>query len=790
MSATASERLYQLLPSLFRVRDARAGESLRALLAVVDGELRRIEGDIETLYDNWFIETCEAWVVPYIGDLLRVRPIRSVESAGVSVRAYVANTLDYRRRKGTAAVLEQLARDTTGWAAHAVEFFARLATTQHVNHVRLAPPATAAIRDAEAAELVGSAFDPLAHTADVRRIATGRGRHNIPNVGIFLWRLGSYRIGRGGPDGALTDFGTARRDSSGAYFTFHPVGLDAVLFNEPRTEETITHLAGEENVPGRLRRLALHEELERIREELERIRAGEDPAVVRASLPGEPPRFLTEATPVFRVLVELAAGAPPVEIPREQIFMCEIPDELDLASPPAHAVAVDPKRGRLAFPPTLDPSRVFVTFNYGFSGDLGGGPYDRTGSIEEADRIEDAGPGAPTGVSRRGFLDEHVWQAGVSHLGATAGASGQVFGSLREAVAAWNGLSPVAPPDRRAGVIAVMDSLTEHDVASPDDPIVVAVGQRSSLLIVAANWPLEEDPKNLTDIRRRPGRLRAVGVRPHYVGDLVVRGTAPLDSPDPGDLFVNGLLIEGGVRIADGHLGLLEVDHCTLVPERGGLAVGGGNERLRVTLRRSITGPLSVPVPIRALQIADCIAGGASGSPDAAVVADTTETDIQRSTIFGAVLVQTISASDCIFDGPVTAGRRQVGCVRFSYVPAGSTVPRRYRCQPDAAVAARVQAAREAAAAGGMPFAAAAAAAISAAVTARVVPAFVSRRYGDPEYAQLALRCAAEIRAGAEGGREMGAFCFLEQPQRDANLRGALDEYLRLGLEVGVFYVT
>ena len=88
----------------------------------------RREPTSSVLYDNWFIETCDEWVVPYIGDLLGVRPIRAVESAGVSARAYVANTIAYRRRKGTAVVLEQLARDVTGWPARAVEFFTRLAT--------------------------------------------------------------------------------------------------------------------------------------------------------------------------------------------------------------------------------------------------------------------------------------------------------------------------------------------------------------------------------------------------------------------------------------------------------------------------------------------------------------------------------------------------------------------------------------------------------------------------------------------------------------------------------------
>ena len=53
------------------------GEPLRALLAVIEGELERIEADTAVLYDNWFIETCDEWVVPYIGDLLGVRPIRA-----------------------------------------------------------------------------------------------------------------------------------------------------------------------------------------------------------------------------------------------------------------------------------------------------------------------------------------------------------------------------------------------------------------------------------------------------------------------------------------------------------------------------------------------------------------------------------------------------------------------------------------------------------------------------------------------------------------------------------------
>ncbi|MFP5406613.1 MAG: hypothetical protein ACLGHY_09860, partial [Gammaproteobacteria bacterium] len=335
MSLLMPERLYKLLPAVYRLRDADQGEPLRALLAVIEGELERVEADIGGLYDDWFIETCDEWVVPYIGDLLGVRPIRPVPSAGVSARAYVANTIPYRRRKGTAVVLEQLAFDVTGWPARAVEFFQRLATAQHTNHVRLAPSCTASVRGAAAAELADGPFDPYAHSAEVRRIATRGGRFGIPNVGLYLWRLRSYRVGAGAPGDESPDFSSARK--LGAWWSLHPAGLDAPLFNAPRTETTITHLAEEENVPGALRRLALSDELERL----------------RLGIAEPAPRFMSADDPVLRVFVRLAGESLPVEVRREDIYLCTIPDAVEIASPLPRALALDPQRGRIAFPAGL-----------------------------------------------------------------------------------------------------------------------------------------------------------------------------------------------------------------------------------------------------------------------------------------------------------------------------------------------------------------------------------------------------------------------------------------------------
>jgi hypothetical protein len=75
------------------------------------------------------------------------------------------------------------------------------------------------------------------------------------------------------------------------------------------------------------------------------------------------------------------------------------------------------------------------------------------------------------------------------------------------------------------------------------------------------------------------------------------------------------------------------------------------------------------------------------------------------------------------------------------------------------------------------------------AVIPSVSPTFGSRTFGDPDYAQLRTGCTPLIAAGAADGAEMGAFHTVYQPQREANLRMRLDEYLPIGLEAGLIYV-
>ena len=96
---------------------------LQSLLLVIQEQLAILAEDLDQLYDDQFIETCAPWVIPYIGDLIGYQSVKGIAPAVDNPRAEVAHTISFRRRKGTVLVMEQLARDVTGWGAHAVEFF-------------------------------------------------------------------------------------------------------------------------------------------------------------------------------------------------------------------------------------------------------------------------------------------------------------------------------------------------------------------------------------------------------------------------------------------------------------------------------------------------------------------------------------------------------------------------------------------------------------------------------------------------------------------------------------------
>ncbi len=751
MRNSAIDRLYRLLPGYITARDADEGRPLLALMQILTRELELVERDIDALYDNWFIETCEDWAVSYIGDLVGARTLR--EFGEGSLRAHVANTLTYRQAKGTRVILEQLARDVSGWPAVAVEFFSLLSQTRNVNRQKSGALATMSLRDADAASLTGTPFESAAHSIDVRSIGRTSGRYNIPNLGLFVWRLGNNDLPflvderEGGYLGGVVP----RVSTHGAgYRLLDPVGRPLRLFNRPRTERSVDQSTTEASVPAPLRRRRIAADLE----------------ALRGRRPGGGLYFRTR--PVF------AARLGGVSLRPEQLYCCDLADRPGAGggnwTRPAVAGTIhfDPELGRLSLHPDDEGKAVEVSYAFGAAGDFGAGPGDRRASV--ADWI---GPFADPEAQPA------LWQAGVTRRAEALSADPDkpIVASLAEAIALWNAL---AAPGRR-GIIAVLDSasygedLTAHAITIPG-------GAR--LAIVAAGWPLRDAAGRAG--QRRAGDLTPAGRRPHIASDLHVNGTAAADE-EGGTLILDGVLLEGSVQVAAGRLGRLELRCGTFGAGAealgDGVVVAAGNAALSLRVERSISGRLDLADAAGTLAVADSIVGEdrvADGDPAAAPVAvDARSADLSvtRSTVFGRSAGRSLEATDSIFTAPLEIARRQAGYVRFSYVPPGSRAPRRFHCAPDLQVS-------EAKERLGAAFTVDA----ETAIRRSIRPVFSATLAEEAGFGQLAQRCPSEIAEGGEGRTEMGVLNRLRNPQRLANLRDALREYLPFGLSADVIF--
>ena len=727
------------------MRDHEQGEPLRALLQVVSEQVDVVEGDIERLYENWFIETCEDWVVPYIGDLIGYEPVHEAGEPGevstpqgrlrnnvLTRRPEVANTLGYRQRKGRLALLEQLADDVAGWPARAVEFYKLLGWAQALNHQRPDRGRTVDLRQGDALDRLDGPFDELAHTVDVRRINSHRtqGRYNIPSVGLFVWRLNAYSV--------THTQAYCVEDVGPHCYTFSALGNDTPLYTRPEPETEPTQIAGELNLPIPIRRRALEEREEEEGQE-RRQAAAAYYGLVGDTRIGKSLAIWTRGWPIKK--------APEQLIPRESIVPADLSDWQ--YRPQRGQVAVDPVLGRIAFPPKQLPKEgVWVSYHYGFSADIGGGEYDRPLS-HQADSVI-------IRVSGQEQLNTELapWKAGT------------------------DGQTPEGQPSH--AVIDITDS------AVYVLPINITLKENHSLQIRAAN-------------RTRPV-IRLLDWQTDRPDHLSVTGAE-------GSRFtLDGLLITGrGVQI-EGELASVSIRHSTLVP---GWSLDPDCEPHRpaepslevinahpcIVVEHSIIGSIQVNLdevgmdPLK-IRISDsildatgsecdgpeCEALGASGSAIAHAVLT-----IARSTVFGHIYTHAIElAENSIFMGLVRVARRQIGCMRFCYVKPVCRTPRRYHCQPDLvekAVEAEFNPGEEREHA-------------KECERQRVRPQFNSTRYGTPTYGQLAHACAEEIKRGADDESEMGVFHDLYQPQRAANLRARLEEYTPAGSDAGIIYAS
>jgi hypothetical protein len=724
MTRYTKDKLYELLPAIYRKRDSElrglpeAGP-LEELLSIIAEQVEILEDDIEKLYDNWFIETCDKWVIPYIEDLVGATKLNQLNKLSLIQRAYVANTIGYRRRKGTLAMLEQLAHDVTQWNAHIVEFFQLLSITQHVNHIRKSSIGVVNLRDVDALEFLGTPFDTVAaYNADVRQIGSKKFQnktghyYNIQNLGIFLWRLKAYHI---------SNAPAVEHENDKRKLFFNQLGHDMQLFNRPEAEMTTNYsnsLSRETSVPNPIRIPAFYTYPE--------LYYGDNNKLQNS----------------ISITVDgLAKNI-------RDIIVCDLTDWKH--TPPKGKVAVDPLHGRMSFSDKdEEPHRVQVSYYYGFSSEVGGGSYSRepaSRSVNENDddsisKIVLTNPDNKTDVIKTAL---HEWQIGQMESNAKKTGGGSATFIIDDSQIYLESFDEISlPPGIKLEIHA---GKNQRPVIKLLKPLIVNGASESS-----------------------------------SQGSILSFDGLLLDRLNDNDQFETLLVIN---QVGD--LRSLTIQHCTLVPKERDIIISDSTNPtasatknslqvkgisrfgFNVTLNRTIIGIIDMSSSDAKLKVTDSIVDGKGDSTNAIICQEALS--IENTTIFGKVKMDLMNlANNTIFADTVSVKRRQQGCMRFCYIPEGSEVPSTYRCQPSKLATNSNN---------------------STPVLQKIYPHFTSKRYGDPGYAQLYRDVPTEIFEGADNESEMGVFNHLYQAKRIKDLKYSLEEYMRLGLEAGIFMVT
>ncbi len=809
-----ADRLWQRLPSVYRALDSDLpGESgpLEELIARIGAQIAVVRRSIDRLWANQSIETCDDWVIPYLGDLLATELVND-DPRGQ--RLEVAKTIHYRRRKGTLAVLEEIGRDVTGWQAHVVEAFRRLGRTRHaldppvgparagaalpkpcpgsgtdeqgdprelVQHEGLSGLLTgtlagglADLRSSHGAQLAGSPFDEYFHTADVRGGKGSAGWFGIPKLLVFLWRLRSFTVTGGTPVAVA---------GSPTQFVFDPTGRRVPLFLAPLGPEPDDWVdtwlpAREWQVPG-----PLSDSL---------AQALADPGTAPPRHPPYP--GFAEAPPFSAV----AGGSLPEPLP----------------------IAAMPESGEFALPAA--PGGPFtVSYQYGFSAAIGAGPYDRTRETDAPSTIGiehlvsggtvlDAALAASAGASTVTIADSLTYTAvsdidlrptgtnlliragdglrGVVRLPAPAqgaAAPAWVFtGGGADSELTLDGLF-ISGGDLilRGGFAAVRITACTADPGTLDaggDAYATSADGRA--LAPVRIW-VEADPNAAADAPGTVAKLiidhcvigpvrtrNGGGVEQALISDSIIQDAAPASSTstlraadiqDP-ELLVRALA--SGDPLAVAVRAALQSSNQTAALDalrayQGGPVSPDAQTAILAGLNAVIGGEINRALLEAAFPVAL--------SP-AALALSAGTLALARATVLGRTLGHRLSAADTILAGHAAVEDVQDGCVRFSAYEDGSTLPSRYA---------------------------------SVALTPGDA-LFTSTEFGRPGYGQLldtADRAvvatpqtagSGTITTGAENGSEMGAFSSQLGPLKEQRLLTKYAEYMPLGLTPVVVHVT
>jgi hypothetical protein len=796
------QKLFDRLPEIYRIRDGEqtpAGQ-LEAYLGVLDEAQRAIHANVDALYHDFFIETCDDWVIPYIADLLSVSHL---SGDPFTLRADVARTVHHRRRKGTLGAVESLVHALSGWAAHTVEMRERLAWHQHLNHLRsgvggrppqetvlstsaprpgggpavATPPhiggaargGTVTVRDPATLAFVNTAFDPFGHVADLKPPGRGVSGHNLPNLAIFLWRLEEYTVPVSQP--GLLEIHVQPAPPAGfathaVRVELHPLAEPMLLFNTHRyrADDEPPNLTHPDAVPGPM--------------PAARLTTGR-PA-------GRPQQYVSVAAHASTPPARPGAGAVGLTLHLPAVPFDEVPwtfrganlyrwEHCLLPRLRENEIVVDP-RGRVVFglagPAAASRAAALedalrVSATYGFSGPTGAHPVPRP----------------PTSTHWLGavpmvrVVNFHVQPDG-----------------LTDALA---DLHELAVPL----VIEIRDSMTHELDLDAVAGTVTEAGLRTLR------------PSQSVWIRAASGErpvirlARPLAFRPsEVIGDVAEALMAGLT------VRLEGLYLSAGYDpatplIARAAVHRLEIEQCTLDPggavdlENGRgpsrYAIRGNNgygfppgpehdafnQVPEIVLQQTVTGSLALDDGYRlfvAGTIIDAGTGVGAAAPALAVHAasgdpesewgpeltvghpDNLSAQSPRSaqgglTCFGRMRVESATGSGGIWTCRLEVHNTLVGCLRYSYFSGdGDRLPPHHGCLFGD--------------------------------DARLM--FTSEIWGRPGYAQLAAACDSRLLEQGPGNDEMGAFGYRLNTHRWKNVNIRLREFVPVGVRALLIPMT
>ncbi len=715
----------------------------------------------------------------------------------------------------------------SGWAVHAIELRERLAWNQPLNHLRpdvgggapfgrapynaMTRPirgGTATLRSPAWLSFVGSPFDPFAHTADVRPpLATleppvGRIAANLPNVGVFLWRLADVQtpVSEPSPPPAPWAPVEAIPAAPGAAafavrFALHPQGEPMVLFNTYRyaADAEPPNLASIDEVPAPMPPA--------------RLTSG-DPA-------GRPEACLQVAT--------YAAGGTPDEpgddapglvlhLPADPFAgvawtfrgaeLCAWERGLEPPLRPFE-IAVDPAHGRIVFGVTGADADAFATplaaglrvsATTGVVGDR------RVDGAVGAQPLPRVFPPLPPGATR--IEVDGVMTTLADALGGLPDRTGPLVVEIVNSRTHALDLAAVAGIGSVAGVLSLR--LPEPAPASGQSrpwmlTIRAASGERP---VIRLAQPLRFRPEAIDGSAVDRQALQNVRLQGLYL----TRGPAfPADAALIEQAVVNRLEIDGCTLDPGGALVLDGSPTGAQAPLRTALRLTDSRgltaaqreafvQTPEIALRRSIVGALAIDrsylVGLEAT-IVDAGAGVGAAAPALAIGAASGDAELEWAapiafagvSVFGRSRVERARGAGAIFVhrlevhdnqdshvGPDFAvrGTTDDGDVFVQFAKAGSCIRASWFEGIDDRLPQHV--------------------ACAFGTEARL--RFVAERFGAPAYAQLAIDADRRLREDGPNADEMGAHGFLLATHKWKNIAIRLREFAPVGMRVLLIPVT